>query len=45
MEIWSKAVDSNCNLQPEQFKNIWNLRGVVGNAYHRVKIHIDKTKK
>ncbi len=38
VEIWSKAVDSNYNSQPESFKNIWNLRGLNSNAYHRVKV-------
>uniref|UniRef100_A0A1L8EIL4 sulfite oxidase n=1 Tax=Haematobia irritans TaxID=7368 RepID=A0A1L8EIL4_HAEIR len=38
VEIWSKAVDSAYNVQPESFENIWNLRGVLSNAYHRVKI-------
>ncbi|KAI5741315.1 hypothetical protein M8J76_012407 [Diaphorina citri] len=27
VEIWSKAVDSSYNTQPESFANIWNLRG------------------
>lgn len=40
MELWSKAVDSNYNVQPESFANIWNLRGVLSNAYHKVKINI-----
>ncbi|XP_058461125.1 sulfite oxidase, mitochondrial [Malaya genurostris] len=40
LEIWAKAVDDNYNLQPESFKNIWNLRGVVGNAYSRVKVDV-----
>uniref|UniRef100_A0A182IKS0 sulfite oxidase n=1 Tax=Anopheles atroparvus TaxID=41427 RepID=A0A182IKS0_ANOAO len=40
IEIWSKAVDANYNTQPETFANIWNLRGVVGNAYSRVKVNI-----
>lgn len=40
VEIWSKAVDSCYNTQPESFKNIWNLRGVLSNAYHRVKVKI-----
>ncbi|XP_055624428.1 sulfite oxidase, mitochondrial isoform X2 [Toxorhynchites rutilus septentrionalis] len=40
IEIWSKAVDDNYNAQPETFKNIWNLRGVVGNAYSRVKVEV-----
>ncbi|XP_058130272.1 sulfite oxidase, mitochondrial [Anopheles ziemanni] len=40
IEIFCKAVDSNYNTQPETFENIWNLRGVVGNAYSRVKINL-----
>lgn len=40
IEVWSKAVDSNYNCQPETFKNTWNLRGVVGNAYSRVGINL-----
>lgn len=39
-EIWVKAVDSNYNVQPETFDNIWNLRGVLNNAYHRVKVNL-----
>uniref|UniRef100_A0A182NC90 sulfite oxidase n=1 Tax=Anopheles dirus TaxID=7168 RepID=A0A182NC90_9DIPT len=40
IEIVAKAVDSNYNTQPESFANIWNLRGVVGNAYSRVKLNV-----
>lgn len=40
IEIWAKAVDSSYNVQPESFKNIWNLRGFLCNAYHRVKVQI-----
>ena len=39
MEIWSKAVDSSHNLQPESVKNIWNLRGLLSNAYFKLNIH------
>ena len=38
IEVWCKAVDSNYNSQPESFKNIWNLRGINSNAYHRIKV-------
>ena len=38
VEVWCKAVDSNYNSQPESFKNIWNLRGVNSNAYHKIKV-------
>lgn len=40
VEIWSKAVDSNYNVQPETFENTWNLRGVLSSAYHRIKINL-----
>lgn len=40
IEVWSKAVDSNYNCQPETFRNTWNLRGVVANAYNRVRISL-----
>jgi sulfite oxidase len=41
-EIWSKAVDSQYNVQPEDFKHIWNLRGVLSNAYCKRKYQIQK---
>ena len=37
-EVWSKAVDSSHNSQPETFENIWNLRGVLSNAYCRYRV-------
>ncbi|KAM8720180.1 hypothetical protein ACLKA7_006256 [Drosophila subpalustris] len=40
IEIWAKAVDSSYNVQPESFEHIWNLRGVLANAYHRVKVKL-----
>ncbi|XP_065350940.1 sulfite oxidase isoform X2 [Cloeon dipterum] len=45
LEVWVKAVDSTYNTQPEGFANIWNLRGVLSNAYHRVTIDINTGKK
>ncbi len=41
IEIWSKAVDSSYNVQPESFENIWNLRGMLSNAYSRVKVKVN----
>lgn len=38
VDVWCKAVDSNYNSQPESFKNIWNLRGVNSNAYHKITV-------
>ncbi|XP_048489131.1 sulfite oxidase, mitochondrial [Plutella xylostella] len=40
VELWVKATDSNFNTQPETFDNIWNIRGVLSNAYHRVKVQL-----
>ncbi|XP_017028885.1 sulfite oxidase, mitochondrial [Drosophila kikkawai] len=40
VEIWAKAVDSAYNVQPEKFEHIWNLRGVLANAYHKVRVKI-----
>lgn len=40
-EIWAKAVDSSYNVQPESFKHIWNLRGFLCNAYHKIKVKLE----
>ncbi|XP_071555237.1 sulfite oxidase isoform X1 [Temnothorax nylanderi] len=40
VEIWAKAVDSAYNVQPESFNNIYNLRGLLCNAYHKIKIQL-----
>lgn len=40
-EVWSKAVDSNYSVQPESFENIWNLRGLLSNAYCRLKFKVE----
>ncbi|XP_011644963.1 probable sulfite oxidase, mitochondrial [Pogonomyrmex barbatus] len=40
VEIWAKAVDSAYNVQPETFDNIYNIRGLLCNAYHKIKIHL-----
>ncbi|CAG9861184.1 unnamed protein product [Phyllotreta striolata] len=42
VEIWAKAVDSSYNTQPESVENIWNLRGVLSNAYHKVKVNLKR---
>ncbi|XP_068238177.1 sulfite oxidase [Palaemon carinicauda] len=39
-QLCVKAVDSQYNTQPENFENIWNLRGVINNAYHRVNVKL-----
>lgn len=42
VEVWSKAVDANYNVQPETFENTWNLRGVLSHAYCRVRVNVRK---
>lgn len=44
VELVCKAVDVAYNVQPENFESIWNLRGVLGNAWHRVKINVPAAK-
>lgn len=39
-EVWSKAVDSSYNVQPERVENIWNLRGVLTNSYFKIKLRV-----
>uniref|UniRef100_A0A1I8FXP4 sulfite oxidase n=1 Tax=Macrostomum lignano TaxID=282301 RepID=A0A1I8FXP4_9PLAT len=34
--IACKAVDDNGNQQPERWSSVWNARGLLGNAWHRV---------
>lgn len=36
LQVICKAVDSSYNVQPDSFPPIWNLRGVLGNAWHRI---------
>ncbi|TRY92039.1 hypothetical protein DNTS_034916 [Danionella cerebrum] len=40
LEIVCKAVDNSYNTQPDTVAPIWNLRGVLSNAWHRVKIKV-----
>ncbi|CAG0918713.1 unnamed protein product [Notodromas monacha] len=35
-ELMVKAIDASYNSQPDTTANIWNFRGVLSNAYHRV---------
>lgn len=40
MELICKAVDVSYNVQPDSVEGIWNLRGVLNNAWHRVKVTV-----
>ncbi|KAG2487321.1 hypothetical protein HYH03_014038 [Edaphochlamys debaryana] len=41
VELVCKAVDASYNSQPDGVAGIWNLRGVVNNAWHRVKLDLE----
>ena len=36
--IVCRAVDSNCNQQPETVNAVWNLRGILNNSWHTVPV-------
>ncbi|XP_028855337.1 sulfite oxidase, mitochondrial [Denticeps clupeoides] len=40
LELVCKAVDNSYNVQPDSVAPIWNLRGVLSNAWHRVKVKL-----
>ncbi|CAM9947103.1 unnamed protein product [Bubo scandiacus] len=42
LEIVCKAVDGSYNVQPDTVAPIWNLRGVLSNAWHRVRVTVSR---
>lgn len=38
VELVCKAVDSGYNCQPDNAASIWNIRGLLNNSWHRVKV-------
>ncbi|XP_075708238.1 sulfite oxidase, mitochondrial [Rhinoderma darwinii] len=42
LTIICKAVDSSYNVQPDTVAPIWNLRGVLNNAWHRISVTVDR---
>ncbi|KAE8652262.1 hypothetical protein Csa_022470 [Cucumis sativus] len=43
-EIVAKAVDSAANVQPEKVEEIWNVRGILNNSWHRVQVGVGRSK-
>lgn len=41
VELICKATDISYNSQPDSVAGIWNLRGVLNNAWHRVVINVE----
>ncbi|KAL0555906.1 hypothetical protein IC582_004408 [Cucumis melo] len=42
-EIVAKAVDSAANVQPEKVEEIWNVRGILNNSWHRVQVGVGRS--
>ena len=42
VELCCKAVDRSYNVQPDTTAPIWNLRGCLSNAWHRVNVKLPK---
>lgn len=42
LDIQCKAVDSSYNNQPDTIAPIWNMRGVLNNAWHHIQIQVEK---
>ncbi|XP_077541565.1 sulfite oxidase isoform X2 [Haemaphysalis longicornis] len=42
LQIVCKAVDSSYNSQPEGVAGVWNLRGVLNNAWYRVNVRVNR---
>jgi len=40
-EIIARAFDTASNTQPEDAKHVWNFKGYMNNAWHRVKICVE----
>lgn len=40
VEILCRAFDSAYNSQPERAETVWNVRGVVNNSWHRIRLNI-----
>lgn len=44
VELVCKAVDDSYNVQPDTFGPIYNARGVLANAWHRVGVQVGESK-
>lgn len=42
VQLVCKAIDSAYNTQPENTESIWNLRGLLNNAWHRVDVDVSE---
>ena len=42
IEICIRAIDSNCNTQPEKIDALWNIRGLLNNSWHRIELLVTR---
>lgn len=42
IQVASRATDDMYNTQPERVEPIWNLRGVLNNAWHRKTVNVNQ---
>lgn len=40
VELVCRALDEACSAQPDSVAGLWNLRGVLNNAWHRVELEV-----
>ncbi|CEG47248.1 sulfite mitochondrial-like isoform x1 [Plasmopara halstedii] len=43
LDIMCKAIDASYNVQPDTIAPIWNMRGVLNNAWHRVHVEVKQS--
>ena len=41
VQLAARAVDSQYNAQPDNVAPLWNLRGVLNNAWHHVEVPVE----
>jgi sulfite oxidase len=41
-QVICRAVDEGMNMQPEKLETIWNMRGILNNSWHQIKIILIK---
>ncbi len=41
LNIVCVATDSAHNIQPEGYSAIWNARGVMNNAWHKIQVNLE----
>jgi hypothetical protein len=39
VQVICKAVDISYNVQPDSVQGLWNLKGVLNSAWHRILLH------